>query len=79
MQNVVMISLDLAKDLWTLINDAKHPHHESKVVDQVKNGLMQLLRQSMAQEQKPQAASGECVKPEDQSLVSQEEVKAEVV
>lgn len=47
MQQNITIPLELAKDLWTLISDAKHPHHESKVIDQIKNNLGQYIAQSM--------------------------------
>lgn len=52
MQNNVIISQELAKDLFTLVHDAKHPHHEQKIVEQVKMQLGQAIALSLKEENK---------------------------
>jgi len=61
-QKSIIVSMELAKDLWTLINEAKHPHHESKVVEQVKGALMQLVQQELMKPQQP-GEEPQCVAP----------------
>lgn len=46
MENEILISFELAKNILILINDAKHPHHENKVVEQVRIMLSQCIQQS---------------------------------
>jgi hypothetical protein len=43
----ISIGIELAKDLWQLIHDAKHPHHENRVVEQVKNQLNQAIQKQL--------------------------------
>lgn len=42
----ISIGFELAKDIWQLLHDAKHPHHESKVVEAVKNQLATCINDS---------------------------------
>lgn len=42
----ISIGFELAKDIWQLLHDAKHPHHESRVVESVKNQLVKCINDS---------------------------------
>ncbi len=42
----ISIAIELAKDLWQLIHDAKHPDHASKVVEGVKNQLGKCIQEA---------------------------------
>lgn len=80
-QVVVSIPLELAKDVWTLIHDAKHPHHENKIVEQVKTNLGQFIAQSMnshsvaAQQEVEQPEQADPEKKEEKVEEKVEEVK----
>jgi hypothetical protein len=41
----ISIAIELAKDIWQLLHDAKHPHHESRVVEGIKNQLANSIKQ----------------------------------
>lgn len=43
---MISIGIELAKDIWQLLHDAKHPHHESRVVENIKTQLANAVNQA---------------------------------
>lgn len=46
MDKEISISLYLAKDIYNIINKAKHPHFECEIVEKIKNDLLLAINKS---------------------------------
>lgn len=45
--DTVAITLTFAQDLWNIIHKARHPHFESEIIDQAKNGLFMVIKNAV--------------------------------
>ena len=52
----VTFAVELAKDIWQLLHDAKHPDHASRVVENIKDQLSQHIQEAQSTSPVDQAA-----------------------
>jgi len=74
-QIIVSIGLELAKDAWQLIHDAKHPDYANKVVEGVKVALAQVIQHALSQQSAP-AQKNACVAPVVEEVKTEASVDA---